>query len=354
MQGNFDLEQYLGKGIENLIKDALKATLKNPKGSAFLLKYAAAANKAGKRRAAAQKRGEPVPPFLIASITGQCNLRCAGCYAQAGASCQKAEMEAAVWARIFTEANALGVAMILLAGGEPFLRPEVIAKAAECPDILFPIFTNGTVLQEREYEMLDACRNLVPVISVEGDEAATDRRRGEGVYARLTDTLRALSKRNLLFGASVTVTKDNLDEVTDPKFIDDLYQKGCKIIFYIEYVPVDSDIPAFSDAEREIFENRLVQLREKDMMFISFPGDEKHTGGCLAAGRGFFHIAANGDAEPCPFSPYSDTNLRDIPLKEALRSPLFAKLTGGEVLRMAHTGGCVLFEQKEQVERLLN
>ena len=90
------------------------------------------------------------------------------------------------------------------------------------------------------------------------------------------------------------------------------------------------------------------------MIFISFPGEEKDMGGCLAAGRGFFHIAANGDAEPCPFSPYSDTNLRDIPLKDALRSPLFTKLKSEGILQKEHTGGCVLFEQKDAVSSLLN
>jgi MoaA/NifB/PqqE/SkfB family radical SAM enzyme len=50
------------------------------------------------------------------------------------------------------------------------------------------------------------------------------------------------------------------------------------------------------------------------MIFISFPGDEKTSGGCLAAGRGFFHINSHGGAEPCPASPYSDINVRDSSL----------------------------------------
>ena len=89
------------------------------------------------------------------------------------------------------------------------------------------------------------------------------------------------------------------------------------------------------------------------MVFISFPGDEKTSGGCLAAGRGFFHINSHGGAEPCPFSPYSDMNVRDTSVREALNSKLFQKLLRENVLMEEHEGGCVLFERREQVEALL-
>ena len=89
------------------------------------------------------------------------------------------------------------------------------------------------------------------------------------------------------------------------------------------------------------------------MVYISFPGDEKSSGGCVAAGRGFFHINSHGGAEPCPFSPYSDINVRETSLREALRSPLFMALQSGGILSDDHEGGCVLYEKREQVEALL-
>ena len=89
------------------------------------------------------------------------------------------------------------------------------------------------------------------------------------------------------------------------------------------------------------------------MVFVSFPGDEKSSGGCIAAGRGFFHINSHGGAEPCPFSPYSDTNVKNTSLREALASPLFAALREQDVLMEEHSGGCVLFGRRETVEALL-
>lgn len=125
----------------------------------------------------------------------------------------------------------------------------------------------------------------------------------------------------------------------------------------MEFVPVAEETRnlAPGDAEREWLKVRLQEIREeyRDMIFISFPGDEKTSGGCLAAGRGFFHINSHGGAEPCPFSPYSDINVKDTSLKEAIYSKLFQKLQNQDVLMEEHAGGCVLFEKKEQVEALL-
>ena len=131
-----------------------------------------------------------------------------------------------------------------------------------------------------------------------------------------------------------------------------------KWCFFIEYVPVDEKTMdlAPSDNERELLLKEIEHLRNEydDMLFLSFPGDEKTSGGCLAAGRGFFHINSHGGAEPCPASPYSDINVRDSSLLEALDSKLFKSLRDGGILLDDYEGGCVLFEHKEEVEELLN
>lgn len=85
-------------------------------------------------------------------------------------------------------------------------------------------------------------------------------------------------------------------------------------------------------------------------MFLMFPGDEKSSGGCLAAGRGFFHINAGGGAEPCPFSAYSDTSVLHTGLRAALSSPLFMHLQTSGMLDDEHNGGCVLFGQEQLIK----
>ena len=237
------------------------------------------------------------------------------------------------------------------------LRKDVIEAAGSIRSILFPIFTNGVLLNESYLTLLKKNRNLIPIISIEGGKESTDSRRGPGIYDRIMKSMDDLSKENLIFGCSVTVTTENLSDVTSEEFISSLSEKGCKAVIYVEYVPVteESRNLAIGDEEREIFSSALSDLRKnhEEIVFVSFPGDEKSSGGCIAAGRGFFHINSHGGAEPCPFSPYSDINVRDTSLKEAISSPLFMALQNQNVLAGDHVGGCVLFEKKDQVEALM-
>lgn len=361
MNENFDLQSYLSEGIENFMKDVLKATMKNPRESAFMLKFAAATAAASKKRKAAEAAGEHIPSFLIASITSKCNLHCAGCYSR----CNKATVDAEPvsqltgeeWLKIFDEADVLGISFILLAGGEPMLRRDIIEAAGKQQNILFPIFTNGTFMDERYFELFECCRNLIPVMSIEGDQTITDARRGEGIYNRLICNMEELQRRGLIFGASVTVTTQNIREITSDEFIKTLSDRGCKAIIFVEFVPVtdDSRELAPGETEREYLGSEISRLRREhpEMVYVSFPGDEKSSGGCVAAGRGFFHINSHGGAEPCPFSPYSDINVRDYSLRDALHSPLFTALRDGNILMDDHEGGCVLYEKQELVENLL-
>lgn len=361
MDQTFDIQAYMTKGVERVVSDAIKATARNPRESTFMLRFAAASRAASRKRAESEKKGVHIPPFLIASITSKCNLHCAGCYSRCNQATVDSEPVAQLtsgeWLRIFSEADDLGVSFILLAGGEPMLRRDIIEAAGERRNILFPIFTNGTFIDDRYLALFDRCRNLVPIMSIEGNREVTDARRGRGIYDRLISNMDAFQKRRLLFGTSVTVTTENLKEVSSDSFIGSLSCRGCKVVIFVEFVPVTEESVELApgDSEREYLAGEIKRLREQypEMVFISFPGDEKSSGGCLAAGRGFFHINSHGGAEPCPFSPYSDVNIRDRGLKEAMNSALFTALRSGDLLADDHRGGCVLYEKREQVQALL-
>ena len=362
MNGNsFNLQEYLSFGAEIIVKDAIRASLKNPKESLFLARFAKNTKKATKIRQEYEKKGKNIPIFLIASITSSCNLHCTGCYSRANHACSDDapmnQLSGDEWEDIFNQAKDLGISFIVLAGGEPMLREDVIVKASQFDEILFPIFTNGTMLNDDYLKLFDENRNLVPILSIEGNEEVTDSRRGEGVYNQLLNSMELMKRNNIVFGASLTFTKGNLSNLLSRDYINELRDFGAKVIFFIEYVPVSEETIdlAPGDDERDLLLEEIELLRNEydDMLFLSFPGDEKTSGGCLAAGRGFFHINSHGGAEPCPASPYSDINVRDSSLLEALDSKLFKSLRDGGILLDDHEGGCVLFEHKEEVERLL-
>ena len=353
-----DITLHMNDSIEDLIADALRLSGHNPRQLLFLARYKASHQKAGMKRMKFEENGVHVPPFLIASIAKDCNLRCSGCYAAVNQACasQTAQLSSKRWEEIISQAQELGVSFILLAGGAPLMRPDVIQHAAKNKHIIFPVFTNGTLIDDKWVKLFNKNRNLIPVLSIEGDRETTDGRRGTGVYDKLCLAMEKLRKKNIFYGVSVTVTKNNIDQVTDTPFISFLAQNGCSIAFYVEYVPADGqtrDI-APSDDDREFLTRRLDRIRERQQMLaIAFPGDEKLSGGCLAAGRGFFHINAAGGAEPCPFSPYSDVSLKNCSLLEALESPLFKKLQSSDILQSGHDGGCVLFDHSDAVEQML-
>lgn len=363
MDREFDIQEYMTHGVERIVAESLRATARDPRESAFMLKFAAASKRASRIRAEAERNGEHIPAFLIASITSSCNLHCAGCYSRQNhatvddaPTCQLADDE---WRAIFEEAGRMGISYILLAGGEPMLRRGVLEAAGKMQDVIFPIFTNGTYFDEAYFKLFDKSRNLIPVVSIEGGEEETDVRRGAGMYEKIVSDMDELHARGILFGVSVTVTTRNVREVVSREFLDSLSSRGCKLVVYVEFVPVTEDEDAKGlapgEEEREVLREGVSRLRQDnpEMVFVSFPGDEKNSGGCIAAGRGFFHINSHGGAEPCPFSPYSDVNVRGGSLREALQSRLFASLRDGGLLSGEHQGGCVLYEKREQVQELL-
>lgn len=366
MTEKLSLDSYLNNSIRNIMSNAYKAVLSNPKEALFVLKMQRTLLKAEKRRKKVlENEALHIPPFLISSIATDCNLTCKGCYARANDICgtkkentaTKEELTAEQWKHIFTEATQMGVSFNLLAGGEPLLRKDIIKAAGEVKDMLFPIFTNGTVINEMYLDLFSKHLNLIPILSLEGCQESTDERRGKGVFNRVINSMESLKEKSLFYGTSITVTSENIDSVTSPSYVNLLKDLGCKIIFYVEYVPSDKQTTHLALDEKGIekMELNLENLRQTfdNIIFLSFPGDEKAMGGCLAAGRGFMHISPEGKAEACPFSPYSDRNIAESGLKEALKSPFFKRLRDSGLVGGEHTGGCTLFEYGEQVKELL-
>jgi len=358
------LDKYMSDSIRNIMAKAYRNVLGNPREAKFAYKMQRLFEMSEKRRAKIrEEEGLEVPPFLISSISTTCNLHCKGCYARSNGIAEDSEAERKQtlspqqWHDIFVEAASIGINFSLLAGGEPMMRRDILEKVAEVKDMIFPIFTNGTLIGPSYLSFLRENLNMVPIISIEGTAIGTDERRGLGVFRRAMQSMEMLKKEDLFFGTSITVTTENLQFVTSNEFIDQLRSYGCKTVFFIEYVPTEpgTEHLAFDDGHVAQMEKVLEKLRTDygDIIFLSFPGDEKALGGCLASGRGFFHIGPDGSAEPCPFSPFSDSNVAQLGVRQALQSPLFRKIRAARALGWEHTGGCTLFEHREEIEKMI-
>lgn len=357
-----DLAAFMTDNLRSLVQTAYRSVLTNPREARFALQMQRIVTRGDRRRRQILEReGLEVPPFLICSIATTCNLSCKGCYARsngiAGDTPTKPTLTPEQWNALFTEAVDMGFSVALLAGGEPLTRRDLLEQIANVKEMLFPVFTNGTLIGPQYVEFFRKHLNVIPVISLEGDAMATNARRGQGVHERALLSMQMLQDAGLFFGTSITVTTENKEAVTAPEYIQRLHDLGCKLIFYVEYVPIDKGTEhlAFGDDDVQWMEQTVDTLRttHDDMIFVSFPGDEKLLDGCMAAGRGFFHIGPDGAAEPCPFSPHSDTNASRDGLRAALRSPLFSKLRDASALAWEHTGGCTLYEHRDEVDAML-
>lgn len=304
-----------------------------------------------------EQNGLFVPPVMIVSITSRCNLTCAGCYMHGRRENAQQEMGPEILSSVVSQADELGVSIVVIAGGEPFVRyGEILGIAKTHPRILFPVFTNGLLIDREMATEIASSRNIVPIISFEGFRTETDARRGSGVYDRLLAACAELKSQTVFFGCSVTITKGNFDDVTGDPFIIQMLGAGIRIFTYVEYVPMTSgteELVLTSDQKKKL----QTLLSEKNQrfpaLFIGFPGDEEYYGGCLAAGRGFVHVSPSGNLEPCPAAPYSDANLVEMPLEQALHSRLLGLLREEPEILNESAGGCALRANRAWVEGMM-
>ncbi len=309
------------------------------------------------RRSASTANSLHVPPLLIISITNRCNFSCTGCYntPRLTTNGETAELSNDEIITLLSQARDLGISLVFFSGGEPLTRPNLFSVASGFPDILFTVFTNGTLIDDERAELFRHYPHIVPVLSIEGDKEETDLRRGAGSFAAVTNAYALLEKRGILFGASITITRDNFDTVTAPSFVGNIASYGCRLFFYIEYVPTkEGTLHLILTQEQRAKLITLMPLYDRQFKaaFTAFPGDEERFGGCLAAGRGFVHVNASGDVEPCPFAPYADLNIRHVPLRQALSSDFLATIRQEHTKLTETEGGCALWANREWVKSL--
>jgi len=338
--------------ILDFFKKTLRQGVSGAEGPFAMLAALNFQRRQAQRRAAARRSGRVVPPVLIASVTRRCNLDCQGCYSKALRGGECAELDDERFMQLFSEAVDLGVGVIMLAGGEPLLRRSLLERAASLPGVFMPVFTNGTLVDDSAIELFARSR-LVPIFSIEGEASETAERRGPGVHEVALAKAAALRARGGRFGLSITLTSRNADAAISRPFLEKLEGLGASALFMIEYVPVASgtDHLVLTAAQKTALEEEA-RFEGLDYGVIQLPGDEGAYGGCLAAGRGFIHLASNGRVEACPFAPFSDSEASTGSLADALDSPLMRAIRDRHAELTETRGGCALWNKRGWVASL--
>ena len=297
-----------------------------------------------------------IPWAILLDPTSACNLHCTGCWAAEYG--HKLNLSYDEIDSIIRQGTELGVHIYIYTGGEPLVRKHDLIKLCEAhPDCAFLCFTNATLIDEEFCQDMIRVKNFIPAISAEGDEAATDGRRGEGTYAKVEAAMDLLNSHGLPFGVSICYTHDNAPSVASDEYFDWLIEKGALFAWIFTYMPVGKDAPTSlmptpEDRERLYRFNR--RIREiKPILTLDFQHDGEFVGGCIAGGRRYLHINAAGDVEPCVFIHYSNANVREMSLLDCLRSPIFMAYYEGQPFNDNLLRPCPMLENPECIEHMV-
>ncbi len=346
------LNKYINKALDEIDPNVLKTMVLNLGFEAFL-------NGTKTIRKMREKYNCNVPWLILMDPTSACNLHCTGCWAAEYGNRLNLtfdEMDSVV-----TQGKELGIYLYMFTGGEPLVRKSDIIKLCEKHnDCAFLSFTNGTLVDDVFCQEMKRVGNLYLAISLEGFEAVNDLRRGDGVYGKVMNAMDLLKKNGLVFGTSICYTSKNTETVTSDEFIQLMVDKGCRYAMYFHYMPVgnDASVELLPTPEQRIYmKDRIRQIRSlttgQGLFTFDFQNDGEFVGGCIAGGRNYFHINANGDAEPCVFIHYSGANIRTNTLLEILNQPLFMAYRKNQPFNKNHLRPCPMLENPEILQKMV-
>lgn len=291
-----------------------------------------------------------IPWAILMDPTSACNLKCTGCWAAEYGS--HLNMSYETLDSIVTQGKALGAYFYLFSGGEPLVRKGDIIHLCEAhPDCAFTAFTNGTLIDEGFADEMLRVKNFIPAISVEGFEADTDTRRGTGTFAKVEKAMALLKEKRLLFGISCCYTSQNVGQIGSENYFDQMIEWGSKFCWFFTYMPVgNAAVPELmvSAEQRAWMYDRVRKFRQSKPLFtLDFWNDGEYSEGCIAGGRRYLYINANGDMEPCAFIHYSDSSVYEKTLLEGLKSPLFQAYYKNQPFNENHLRPCPMLDNPD-------
>jgi MoaA/NifB/PqqE/SkfB family radical SAM enzyme len=306
---------------------------------------------------ARQKYNCNVPWAILLDPTSACNLHCTGCWAAEYGN--KLNLSYDEIDSIITQGKELGIYMYIYTGGEPLVRKKDIIKLCEKHnDCVFLCFTNSTLIDENFANEMLRVGNFIPAISLEGNETATDGRRGTGVYNAVMKAMDLLKAKKLPFGISCCYTSANMESISSEEFYDQLIEMGAYFVWFFHYMPVGNDaapeLMPTPEQRKEIYERIRKYRSTKPLFAMDFQNDAEFVGGCIAGGKRYLHINANGDVDPCVFIHFSDSNIREKTLLQCLQSPMFMQYHDNMPFNENMLKPCPMLENSGRLTEMVN
>jgi len=188
--------------------------------------------------------------FAEVDVTDNCNLRCKHCYHFNGKdNFRRKELSLDVWRKRFNDLYRAGIRFILLVGGEPALRYDVLMLANKIFPFVY-VITNGTIKIPKEF-------NHLLFVSLDGMQEMNDSIRGKGVFSKVIRNY-SEDKRIVI---NMTLTKDNYKELEDVVKI--ALENGFRGVVCNIYTPAIGECsPMFiTRAERKLIIGELKRVK---------------------------------------------------------------------------------------------
>ena len=303
-----------------------------------------------------QEKGEPFfPAFNMISITEACNLACSGCWVSQGG---KKSLTMEQIDGIIRESKRHGSKFFGILGGEPLMYKGLLAIFQKHHDCYFQLFTNGTLLTDDIAQQLRKVGNVTPLISIEGLEEESDRRRqASDVYQRTLRGVRACRKAGLIFGIAASICKNNYDELVTRQHIERAAREGAAYLWYYIYRPVGADArPEQALSEEQIRGLRQFLVHERlnaPVVLVDVYWDEKGQAICPGATGMSHHISPSGALEFCPVIQMATDFLN---ADASNMTELYAQsqfLAGMRQLIAQATRGCIIMENPQLMAKII-
>ena len=303
-----------------------------------------------------QKRGEPFfPAFNMISVTETCNLACSGCWVSQGGR-KSLTMEQIDG--IIRESKRHGSKFFGILGGEPLMYKGLLSIFQKHSDCYFQLFTNGTLLTEDIAFQLRKAGNVTPLISIEGLEQESDRRRqANEVFQRTLRGVRACRKAGLIFGVAASICKNNYDELVSRQHIERVAREGAAYLWYYIYRPVGANAhpeQALSQEQTQGLRQFLVHERmNAPVALIDVYWDEEGRAICPGATGMSHHISPSGAIEFCPviqmatdFINSDASNMTELYAKSQFLTDMRRRIAQS-------TRGCIIMDNPQQMAEII-
>lgn len=311
------------------------------------------------------------------NITRLCNLKCTHCYLPAGfvdtdefpqGFVRDSELTQADCFRVIDEIAEINPHILLiLTGGEPLLRPDIleISKYASDTGFLVVMGTNGVLLNDKVVENMQEHGVTGAGISIDSIQPTNhDKFRGmPGAWKATMNGVESLKRAKLDFLVQTSVTQWNYDEI--PEIVEYAYQLGAKVLnlYFLVRTGRGKTVMDITPTQYEkmletMFKlqsdysgkmliaakcaphyKRVIFEQQSDSAFL-----QGYPSGTCPCGIYYCRISPEGELTPCPYLPVSVGNLKNQSFSRLWNeSDTFQELRNRDLLE----GKCGVCEFKE-------